>query len=151
MSTTNILDLNNRIDELADSYPASKVMLNSGDSVEEKMGNVKMAKLWENPSPSASFAGQNVQIDGLADYDIYMIFCSEGCITMLKGGSGRYTFPGTSGGIAYIWYRYAIDYSSTQANTLQFSDSVKFKMSDGTSSTDNSSAIPLTVYGIKLT
>ena len=27
MSTTNILDLNNRIDELADSYPASKVML----------------------------------------------------------------------------------------------------------------------------
>lgn len=30
MSTTNILDLNNRIDELADSYPAAKVMLSDG-------------------------------------------------------------------------------------------------------------------------
>ena len=133
------------------TFPASKVMLNSGDSVEEKIGNVRMAKLWENPSPSASFAGQNVQIDGLTDYDIYMIFLSEGCITIPKGGVGRYTFPGTSGGIAHIWYRLASDYSSTVDNTLHFSDSVKFKMSDGTSSTDNSSAIPLTVFGIKLT
>lgn len=121
------------------------------DEVVEKIGNMRMTKLWENPSPSASFDGQNVQIDDLTNYDIYMIFLSEGCITMLKGGSGRYTFPGTSGGIAYIWYRYASDYSSTQANTLHFSDSVKTKMSDGTDSTDNSSAIPLTVYGIKLT
>lgn len=121
------------------------------DEVVQTMGNVQMAKLWENPSPGADFAGQNVQIAGLTDYDIYMIFLSEGCITMAKGGSGRYTFPGTSGGVAYLWYRYAIDDSVTYGNTLRFSDSGRFKMSDGTSSTDNSSAIPLTVYGIKLT
>lgn len=37
MGTTNILDLNNRVSELAQSYPASKVLLNSGDSVEERV------------------------------------------------------------------------------------------------------------------
>lgn len=38
MSTTNILDLNNRIDELAISYPATQVMLSDGvTSVEDKL------------------------------------------------------------------------------------------------------------------
>ena len=38
MSTTNILDLNNRIDELTESYPADKVMLSDGvTSVEDKV------------------------------------------------------------------------------------------------------------------
>lgn len=35
MSTTNILDLNNRIDEFTESYPANNVMLNNGDSVQD--------------------------------------------------------------------------------------------------------------------
>lgn len=41
MGTTNILDLNNRVDELAKSYPADKVMMSDGgtsveDAVDEK-------------------------------------------------------------------------------------------------------------------
>ena len=45
MSTTNILDLNNRVGELAESYPASKVMMSDGvtsveDAVDEVVENV---------------------------------------------------------------------------------------------------------------
>ena len=39
MSTTNILDLNNRIDELAESYPADKVMMSDGASVEADLAS----------------------------------------------------------------------------------------------------------------
>jgi hypothetical protein len=40
MSTTNILDLNNRIDELTKSYPANKVMMPDGvTSVEDAISN----------------------------------------------------------------------------------------------------------------
>ena len=41
MSTTNILDLNNRVDELEKSYPADKVMMSDGEtSVEDAVDNV---------------------------------------------------------------------------------------------------------------
>ena len=39
MGTTNILDLNNRVSELAESYPASKVLMNDGASVEADLAS----------------------------------------------------------------------------------------------------------------
>lgn len=42
MGTTNILDLNNRVDELEKSYPANKVMMSDGvTSVEEAVDELK--------------------------------------------------------------------------------------------------------------
>ena len=42
MSTTNILDLNNRIDELAETYPANNVMMSDGvTSVEDALDDLK--------------------------------------------------------------------------------------------------------------
>lgn len=44
MSTTNILDMNNRIDELSESYPADKVMMSDGaTSVEDAVDEVTEA------------------------------------------------------------------------------------------------------------
>lgn len=41
MGTTNILDLNNRVDELEKSYPASQVMMSDGvTSVEDALANI---------------------------------------------------------------------------------------------------------------
>lgn len=48
MGTTNILDLNNRVDELEKSYPANKVVMSDGvTSVEEKIGNLLNGAVFE--------------------------------------------------------------------------------------------------------
>lgn len=127
------------------TFPASKVMLNSGDSVEEKIGNVRMAKLWENPSPSASFAAGSVQLSS-SDYDLLLILAGNSSTNDRKvpatiGNSGYLNFAENSGQSAVNEYRGYV----ASGTTVTFEDAKK----NGT--TDNTKLIPLVIYGIKLT
>ena len=55
MGTTNILDLNNRVDELAESYPADKVMMSDGvTSVEDALDNIRCGVFENAPSVSGN-------------------------------------------------------------------------------------------------
>lgn len=58
MSTTNILDLNNRIDELAESYPATQIMMSDGvTSVEDALSGSKLTDITNWPENSSYPSG----------------------------------------------------------------------------------------------
>lgn len=134
-------------------YPASQVMMPDGvTSVVEKIGNVRMAKLWENPSPSASFAAQNITLNS-ADYDILIILynwtksTASSFSTLVQKNHNfelAATLPSTGG------MRTASRPGSYNSTTeVHFSDCLSSVATSG--STDNDRCIPIIIYGIKLT
>ena len=150
MSTTNILDLNNRVGELAESYPASKVMMSDGvTSVEEAMGNMRMAKLWENPSPSSSFAARDITGLLMSGYDFFVVTTQNGTCVFPATNNGVVCLSGTSDNVNYIFRRmFTPDVSQ---NKVTVTDCIGINITDGSSATFNRIAVPLTIYGIMLT
>ena len=132
------------------TFPASKVMLNSGDSVEEKIGNVRMAKLWENSAPTATFAAQNITLsDG--DYDLLIAiarshkdYANSVSVVFIKNSNG--VLIATAGTNLHNAQR-TITYSS--GNVYAVSDALEGGTSGTT--TNNDRIIPTVIYGIKLT
>lgn len=129
------------------TFPASKVMLNSGDSVEEKIGNVRMTKLWENPSPTVDFAAQDITLSS-SDYDLLLVQARystsyEGLCPSAIGMQGYIVFPEYSSGVKSRYRRYTAN--ANDKTELGFTDA----KDNGV--TANNLLIPTAVYGIKLT
>lgn len=141
MGTTNILDLNNRVDELEKSYPASHVMLSDGvTSVEDKIGNMRMSKLWENPDPSASFASQTITMDSTGFDLIAIIFKNTNTTDSMA------TAIALNGHTALMISAFDVIYSRAFNTTNKsFTDGYKG------STVENNVVVPYQIYGIKLT
>jgi hypothetical protein len=126
------------------TFPASKVMLPSGTSL---ANGVTMTKLWENPSPSASFAAQSLQID-LTEYNIILTLATNG-ISALNGTSINDSVNicepvAAAGG---LFNRRRLGYIT--ATGITFNDCYKgTSLSAG--SVDNGNCVPLVIYGIKI-
>ena len=143
MSTTNILDLNNRVGELAESYPASKVMLSDGTtSVEEKIGNMRMTKLWENPSPTSDFTAQNIILSS-SDYDMLLV------LSRVSKTSQR-NAPATIGNKGFSIFCQGSNVVDTRAYDAS-GTTVAFENAQRNGSNNNAILIPYQIYGIKLT
>lgn len=131
------------------TFPASKVMLNSGDSVEEKIGNMRMTKLWENPSPTASFAAQRITLSD-SNYDFLLVIANVSSaarkVTAIvkKNTYGIITVATTGNS-----YR-TIDYTS-DATKWDIGDGKSVPSYAGATTVDNGALIPAIIYGIKLT
>lgn len=87
MGTTNILDLNNRVDELEKSYPASQVMMSDGTtSVEEAVDEVAsgISKIYT----SNNIAGNGTMTFNLKKSYCHMIFSTRNnAISMIAYGN----------------------------------------------------------------
>lgn len=135
---------------------ADNVMMSDGvTSVEDAMGNMRMTKLWENPSPTNSFAAQNVTLSS-DDYDFIIAVCnattSGRTISTLiqKGTSGTVAFSACRGAGASYTTTYNRDFERTD-NTHYAVDSAYTQNSNGARTEDNTKLIPVIIYGIKLT
>ena len=151
MGTTNTLDLNNRINELADSYPANKVVMSDGttsvedalDEVAEKMGNMRMTKLWENPDPTQEFTSGNITLSS-NDYDLLLVLARY----KNTGASKCPAMIGNAGLINFTDYNNApiCMYRSYVAN----GNSVTFGNTYVNGNISNSYLVPEVIYGIKI-
>ena len=113
------------------------------------VGNVRMSLLWTNPSPSASFAAQNITLSS-SDYDLLLLIYahSKGNLQMqmsetAKKGNGFYIELTAYGGSnTYYIRRRMIDYT----------DDTHLAVRNGeqNGSTSNDELVPLYIYGIKL-
>lgn len=131
------------------TFPASKVMLPSGTSL---ANGVTMTKLWENSSPSSSFAAQNVTLSS-SDYNLLLIIYNwtastpESLVNIVQKNH-RFVLsaaqPSASG--ARNMSRSGRFNSVTEVHFDAGSDAV------GTtaSSTNNDRCIPIAIYGIKI-
>lgn len=141
MGTTNILDLNNRVSEIAQSYPADKVMMSDGvTSVEEKIGNVRITKIWDNPNPTVNFPTQTITVD-VEGFDLIAIIAKN------TTGSDAMVTNITLNGRTGLIISAANEIYSRAFNTVtkNFTDGYKGNTAD------NSVLIPYQIYGIKLT
>ena len=107
-------------------------------------GLTRMTKLWENPSPTASFAAQEVTLSS-DDYDFYICLFSEGTTTTsaLKSaisikGKGIVLDTADSG---YTFYRAGSYVSDTK---------ISFATGYREQTANTSVCIPIAIYGIKL-
>lgn len=108
-----------------------------------------MTKLWENPSPTSSFASQNITLSS-ADYDLLLIIyrwstTSDTNLSVIakKGQSFAMIIPTNGGSTARNYERYA-----TYTDETHYAiDNCSY--TGGT--TSNNNAIPIAVYGIKTT
>jgi hypothetical protein len=146
MGTTNILDMNNRISTLEKD-------VTSVEEAVEKMGNMKMTKLWENPSPSSSFAVQNITLSS-DNYDMLLILYN-------------WSQYAASSFANIVQKNHAFELSATlpSSNGVQnesrygeFNSTTEIHFNEGRSSVgttastiDNARVIPTIIYGIKLT
>ena len=121
-------------------------------------GNVSvdlMTKLWENPSPTSSFAAQNVTLSS-DDYDYLIAVCnattSGRTISTLikKGTSGTVVLATCRGAGATYTTIYNRDFERID-NTHYAVGSAYAQNSNGTREEDNAKLIPITFYGIKTT
>ena len=74
MSTTNILDLNNRINELAESYPANKVMMSDGVTSVEDATNFTQSlinTIKETRFDITAISGDQTSFTGYGIYNSY--------------------------------------------------------------------------------
>ena len=152
-------DVQGAVDELAESYPANKVMMSDGttsvedalDEVAEKMGNMRMAKLWENPNTSINFDAQTIQLSS-SNYDLLLIIAQyattfgNNISNISSGTSGYITFGfASSGGPASYSRIYNVN-----ANQVTFGDCEMNTHSSPSRVTANNTLIPFQIYGIKL-
>lgn len=131
---------------------ATNVMMSDGvTSVEEaveNMGNIRMTKLWENPSPTSEFAGQDITGLNISTYDMLAIMTSDGVSFFAIARRGRYTYVATSDSIYTAFSR--LFTPSVSNNKITITDCTGAKLTDGTAATSNDRIIPLTIYGIKI-
>jgi len=142
LSATNV---QGAMDELAESYPASKVMLNSGDSVEEKIGNVRMTKLWENSNPTQSMVSNTQIILSSSDYDLilWLVRIGTGTTNLVSAVSNK------NGGVSVS----ATTSIGTSTRNINKTSDVIYKVSESSIGTvaHNEFLIPYQAYGIKST
>lgn len=106
---------------------------------------VKIKKLWENASPTSSFAAQTISID-LSDYDFVFI------TSVSSSGATKYSiYWGAVGGailMNYVYYTSQI-ISLNRALAVN-SDSIDVGNCTSNASNNNSVLIPLKIYGVKI-
>lgn len=108
-------------------------------------GLTRMTKLWENPTPRASFAEQDVTLSS-ADYDFLIVYTYMSSsisyaipTNMVKKGDDlwlNYYFTTSDWGVRIGLY----------VNDTKYHFNAGFKAVTG----DNSECIPVAIYGIKL-
>lgn len=107
---------------------------------EDKIGNMRMSKLWENPNPSASFAGQTITMDSTGFDLIAIIFKNTNTTDSMV------TAIALNGHNVLMISAFDVIYSrSFNTNNKSFTDGYKG------STVENSVVIPYQIYGIKLT
>lgn len=114
-----------------------------------------MTKLWENPSPAASFAGQDVNIS-IAGYDFVMILALwSNAYTQAQAFFGRvgaesillyFSLAGTANG-SYLMHRSA---NISVLSKITFADA-KEAIGTAAASINNDRCVPIAIYGIKTT
>jgi len=111
-------------------------------------GLTRMTKLWENPSPTASFSEQTVALD-LSDYDAVIVSAGYdnssshrniNCFTSFVGSSG--TIDMTNYGASARQRTFDVATTGIRFTATYFNGS--------SSSIDNTTCIPLAIYGIKI-
>ena len=126
---------------MPETYPADQVMLSDGvTSVEDKIGNVRITKIWDNPNPTVNFPEQTITVD-VVGFDLIAIIAknsteSDAMVTniTLNGHTGLI--------ISALNEIYSRAFNTT---TKKFTAGYKGN------TTDNSILIPYQIYGIKLT
>jgi len=107
-------------------------------------GNVEvdlMKKLWENPSPTASFVGQNITLAN-DDYDFLLVICSSaGGFTCKKGDSLVLTYATSGSGSPVNYLR---TFTRNSDTSYAFGDAKK-----NNQTVENTVLIPIATYGIK--
>lgn len=112
-----------------------------------------MTKLWENPSPTASFAAQNITLSS-SDYDLLLLVCklsdtyngTTSCISP-KGMGGKWDLASYASNGPLNWIRFT-EYVSDTIINIHDAYTV---ISGQTGTVDNSRLIPYQIYGIKTT
>lgn len=132
---------------------ADNVMMSDGvTSVEDKMGNVRMSKLWENPNTAINFDSQTIQLSS-SNYDLLLVIAryaatlGDNVSNISSGASGYVTFglAGSSGPANYSRL-YAVN-----GNQVTFGDCEMSAHNSPSKVTVNNTLIPYQIYGIKLT
>ena len=107
-------------------------------------GGFNIKQLWINPSPSSAFAGQTVSLD-LTDYNMVLILfkwkssdADTGSTIIPKGYAGYVGAPYTSAN------RYQRTITNVSNNGVIFDNGVIG------GSYDNTSCVPIFIYGIKV-
>ena len=133
-----------------EAIPEAKII--NAPGVDDNSGHVNVfKKLWENPTPTANFAAQNITLAS-DDYDFLLwIFRfattvpRDISITSKKGDGFTATLSGVGGSGIYNIYRDAVYNSDTSISvyncTIQFAGQ--------TGSQDNARIVPIAVYGLK--
>ena len=107
---------------------------------------VEMVLLWENASPTSTFAAQNVAIANITDYDMLLIECSYA-----SDGPYRYSclFKAEVGaiGISHIMWASTGNYSHRQVEVIE--TGIAFGPGHRTGKEANGYTIPLRFYGLK--
>ena len=120
MSTTNILDLNNRIDELADSYPADKVMMSDGvTSVEDRLDAANIDSAVDLSSYTSSSNVYTCPSDGYARISGTASNTAT-LYLMNKAFTFPYTFLQTNVAYSSIFMRKGVKIYVTNANSAVF-------------------------------
>ena len=116
----------------------------------------KWVKIWENPSPTASFAAQTISDSGgdpldISDYDAVYVIC---CSTALKLTGSAFIPKGYIQSIRYITnsssnLRYMNRDIDVSSSTISVAAAFYMQQGSSSSTTDNTLLIPMTIYGIK--
>lgn len=101
--------------------------------------------LWENPSPTSSFDGQEVTVEDMTNYDYILAFCNTNAIS--SNAYLSYIMP--KGKDCYFSWGYN---NTTHGRECNYISSTKIQFSNGVtnSSQDNNQCIPTQIIGIKL-
>lgn len=136
-------------------YPATQVMMPDGvTSVVEKIGNMRMGKLWENPNPTSAMASGTAISLSSSDYDCLMAVYrysksveTAKSVILPKGSRFLLDFASTSSNGCDI-YRRNLNYISDTSYTV----SSAYEAHGATATTvNNDYVIPIAIYGITLT
>ena len=110
-----------------------------------------VTKLWENASPTASFAAQTISLD-LAAYDMVLCLCRltadtdtvvPPTLAVVDAGYGSYAYGTVTG-------RFARRTITANASGVTFEDTARYTSYGSTTTTiQNTNLIPVAIYGIK--
>lgn len=111
---------------------------------------VKIEKLWSNPSPTAEFGAQTIDILNLQDYDLIMIRAKYSAGAHPSFTGFYKTTIGEKGNIN-IAVSSIINRSITvNSNSIEFNDCNIRNAYAGSESVINTCGIPVEIYGIKI-
>lgn len=125
-----------------DAYSAGKkINITNVPGADGTISADMLTKLWENPNPSQTFAGQNVDLSS-ADYDFLLVVANISTTstyqlsTIFEKGTNTQIVRSTSG---------------TQYRNLEYVSNTRYLFSDAKANdtTNNTLIIPRVIYGIK--